>query len=80
LSYLGGIWFEVAMNRLRMLAILLGFVALAATSSAQDEEPEDASPPATEDAEPPPAPNPDDVFIPTEEIPVDEEVTFPVNI
>jgi hypothetical protein len=76
------------MNRLRMLAILLGFVALAATSSAQDEEPEDASPPATEDAAPPatedaappPAPNPDDVFIPTEEIPVDEEVTFPVNI
>jgi hypothetical protein len=70
------------MNRLGILAILVGsMMALAALSSAQDEEPEDTDPPpAAEDSAPPPAPNPDDVFIPTEELPVDEEVTFPVNI
>jgi hypothetical protein len=71
------------MNRLGMLAILVGsMMALAALSSAQDEEPEatDSPPPAAEDSAPPPAPNPDDVFIPTEELPVDEEVTFPVTI
>jgi hypothetical protein len=48
--------------------------------AAQEGEQEEPSPPPAEESEPRPAPDADDVFIPTEEIPVDEEVTFPVNI
>ena len=64
------------------LALLLG----APVAIAQDEPP--ATPPAAPPAAPetPPAATPDagsdddDVFIPTEELSADEEVTFPVDI
>jgi hypothetical protein len=80
---------EVAMSALRNFLVLAALALVAAGSPAQDDAPgqadpaansEPASPPAPESA-PLPAPNPaDDVFVPTEEIAADEEVTFPVDI
>jgi hypothetical protein len=64
--------------RAPLLAALLGLFLGAAT--AQDEP----EPPAEPEAESPRAPEEqdavDDVFIPSEEIQADEEVTFPVDI
>lgn len=62
------------------LLVPLGFVLATAGLVAQEDEQEETAPPPAEEPEPRPAPGTDDVFIPTEEIPVDEEVTFPVNI
>lgn len=71
------------MSVISKLLALLGF-ALATAGLAQESEQEDTAPPPAEEVETEPerrpAPGTDDVFIPTEEIPVDEEVTFPVNI
>ena len=60
-------------------ALLLGSFVL--VTSAQDDNADDPSPRAEEDAgeRPPPRPE-DDVFIPSEELAADEEVTFPVDI
>ena len=72
-------------NRFLLAALLGGLLAL--TVSAQ-ESPEN-TPPAQSEAPPPaePAPPPADegrtleeIFIPSEEIAADEEVTFPINI
>lgn len=71
---------EVIMSLARKLPLLLGFVLTMGGLAAQEGEQEEPSPPPAEESEPRPAPDADDVFIPTEEIPVDEEVTFPVNI
>jgi hypothetical protein len=56
--------------RLRNLALLALFAMFGTLASAQDTDTEAES----EDG------GADDIFIPTEEIPVDEEVTFPVDI
>ncbi len=63
------------MTKLRLLLGLAFIASLAAVSSAQDAR-EDQSPP-TDEAEREAA---EDIFIPTEEIPADQEVTFPVDI
>ena len=67
------------MNRFSILgALLIAFAA--AVSFAQDTENEEAPAPPT--ASPPDtgSDDSDDVFIPSEEIPADQEVTFPVDI
>jgi hypothetical protein len=60
--------------------MLLGAASI--VTVAQDDPPpaEPAPEAAGEQAPRTPADNEDDEFIPTEEIPADEEVTFPVNI
>jgi hypothetical protein len=61
--------------------ILCGLMLLAARAAAQGEDPPDEPAPSPAEEQPePPTQDSDDVFIPTEEIPADEEVTFPVNI
>ena len=47
---------------------------------AEREPPADEAPEPRETPDAPPAEIDDEVFIPTEEIPADAEVTFPVNI
>ena len=65
------------MPLIRMLLTLLALMALSLSSVGQDAEaPEEEAPPP-----PPPDTRPlDEIFIPSEEIQADEEVTFPVNI
>ena len=67
------------MHVIRTLLALATLMALSLSSVGQDTEaPEDeaAAPPP-----PPPDTRPlDEIFIPSEEIAADEEVTFPVNI
>ena len=64
----------------RLLA-LLGLTAATIWALAQESEPEPAEPPPSgeesEGGSPPPSM---DIFIPSEEIAADEEVTFPVDI
>jgi hypothetical protein len=69
--------------------LLLIALAIGATTIAQDAPPEQgdapaqAEPPASAPPSPPPAPGTrasEDVFVPTEEIAADEEITFPVDI
>jgi hypothetical protein len=77
------------MSTLRNFLVSAGLALVTAGTPAQVDAPaeadpaentEPASPPAPESA-PLPAPDPqDDVFVPTEEIAADEEVTFPVDI
>lgn len=77
----------MSQNLLRLLAIALACSAAPALH-AQDtpgpEEPAQQAPAPPDDSNDDDAAAPseedDDVFIPTEEIPADEEVTFPVNI
>jgi hypothetical protein len=77
------------MSTLRNFLGLAALALVTAGSPAQDDTPGDPEPAAnTEPAAPPapesaplPSPDPDDdVFVPTEEIAADEEVTFPVDI
>ena len=71
-------------NRWLLAALLWG--ALALTVSAQESQEE--APPAAEEAPPAEPPPPraeegrtlEEIFIPSEEIAADEEVTFPINI
>ena len=65
------------MHLIRMLLTLVILLGLSLSSVGQDAEtPEDAVP-----LPPPPETRPlDEIFIPSEEIAADEEVTFPVNI
>lgn len=65
------------MHLIRMLLTLVILLALSLSSVGQDAEtPEDEVP-----LPPPPETRPlDEIFIPSEEIAADEEVTFPVNI
>jgi hypothetical protein len=55
-----------------------------AAAEADDDARDAGAAPAPQQAEPPasrpPAPPGDDVFVPTEELAADEEVTFPVDI
>lgn len=77
------------MNRAQywLMAVTLALVATVGLSQAPDSEPESApvppEPRAAEGESAPPsedAPVSDDVFIPSEELQADEEVTFPVDI
>ena len=75
-----------AMNipRIKLLAVAL-VSALWALSSTGQEEPQAPDPEAENETPPQPPRSPgnsgaDDVFIPSEEIAADEEVTFPVDI
>ncbi|MFL2555059.1 MAG: hypothetical protein ACJ0S4_10275 [Candidatus Rariloculaceae bacterium] len=65
------------MHLIRMLLTLVILLGLSLSSVGQDAEtPEDEVP-----LPPPPETRPlDEIFIPSEEIAADEEVTFPVNI
>ena len=72
-------------NRWILAALLWGTLALAVSAQESAEE----APPAAEEAPPAePAPPPraeegrtlEEIFIPSEEIAADEEVTFPINI
>ncbi len=71
-------------NRFLLAALLWGTLALAVSAQEAREE----APPAESEAPPAePAPPPADenrtleeIFIPSEEIAADEEVTFPINI
>jgi hypothetical protein len=71
------------MNPIRAAAVSIAFGALSASSVGQ-ETPPPAPAPAPETSAPAPAnPRPqvnDEVFIPSEELAADEEVTFPVDI
>jgi hypothetical protein len=65
----------------RLLLALMVLGAFSVASVGQDTE----APEAEEEAAPAPPPPPetrplDEIFIPSEEIAADEEVTFPVNI
>ena len=65
------------MHLIRMLLTAAALMVLSLSSVGQDAEAPE------EEAPPPPAPDTrplDDIFIPSEEIAADEEVTFPVNI
>ena len=73
------------MNWSRTLLALLALMALSVSSVGQESAaPEDEAVPAAPPAETPPppaeAPRLDELFIPSEEIDADEEVTFPVSI
>jgi len=74
------------MNTIRTSAGLVALTLLAAVALGQDADETPAPrdpPPAAGEPRPSPAAGQseaDDVFIPTEEIPADEEVTFPVDI
>ena len=65
------------MHLIRMLLTVVILLGLSLSSVGQDAEtPEDEVP-----LPPPPETRPlDEIFIPSEEIAADEEVTFPVNI
>ncbi|NIW23757.1 MAG: hypothetical protein GWN29_03905 [Gammaproteobacteria bacterium] len=72
-------------NRWILAALLSGTLALAVSAQESEEE----APPAADEAPPAePAPPPraeegrtlEEIFIPSEEIAADEEVTFPINI
>ena len=69
------------MQVLRPLVAILPMLALSWSSNGQESEAPDAeaapaeAPPAAPDTRPL-----DEIFIPTQEIGADEEVTFPVNI
>ncbi len=63
----------------RILLALPALMALSMSSVGQDSQ----APEEEAESEPPPAPDTrplDEIFIPSEEIAADEEVTFPVNI
>jgi len=65
------------MHLIRTFLALAALMALSMSSVGQDTEAPE------EEAAPPPAPDTrplDEIFIPSEEIAADEEVTFPVNI
>ena len=72
------------MNAKRWVLAVLLWGALALTGSAQESQEE--APPAEDDAAEPAPPQAEDtrtleeIFIPSEEIGADEEVTFPINI
>ncbi len=68
------------MHWIRMLTALLALMVLSLSSIGQDAEaPEDEA--TSADSPPPPDTRPlDEIFIPSQEIAADEEVTFPVNI
>ena len=83
------------MNRIRTAALVAALVAISAASLGQEKkDAPPATPPAATPASPPresPPPPPsasepqrgvvkDDEFIPTQDIPPDEGVTFPVGI
>lgn len=73
------------MNWSRTLLALLALMALSVSSvgqesAAPEDEPVPAAPPAETPAPPAEAPRLDELFIPSEEIGADEEVTFPVSI
>src|SRR5690606_17695965 len=69
-----------------LAALLVAFGAAAQDGGDREAASQPAEPPATEGTEPdaaePPGrgADPDDVFVPSEEIGADEEVTFPVDI
>ena len=71
-------------NRWLLAALLWGALALAVSAQESQEE----APPAAEEAPPAESPPPqaeegrtlEEIFIPSEEIGADEEVTFPINI
>jgi hypothetical protein len=70
-----------------VITIAIGVNGSLAAAQNNDADPpaEGANPPATDAADsPPPQAAGDDaddtIFVPTEEIPADEEITFPVNI
>lgn len=71
--------------RISWLAVALGLAMLSMSSTGQ-EEPQAPEPDEEGEAQPQPTPrspsdsSADDVFIPSEEIAADEEVTFPVDI
>lgn len=65
---------------LKLLAIVLCASALPAAFAQQEPPPEPPSAAEPDDDTEAPVEDEDDVFIPTEEIPADEEITFPVNI
>jgi hypothetical protein len=74
------------MNALRILLCTVVLGLIAASVGAQDDVPApDTAPEATPPNEPPNEPRgaeaaDDDVFIPSEELQAEEEVTFPVDI
>lgn len=65
-----------------VLALLLLGAPVASAQDEAAETPAATEPPPPAATEPPPEAEPedDDVFIPTEELSADEEVTFPVDI
>ena len=69
------------MHMIRILLVVLGLSAFALAGVGQESQDEPESPPAAEGA-PEGAPDDavEDVFIPSEELQADEEVTFPVGI
>lgn len=72
------------MSANRWVLVALLWAALALTVSAQESQ--EQVPPAEDEAAEPAPPQADDnrsleeIFIPSEEIGADEEVTFPINI
>ena len=66
----------------RRTLALAGLMALSLWALGQeaDEESEGATPPPSAESEPRRPPPSTDIFIPSEEIAADEEVTFPVDI
>jgi len=71
-------------NRWLLAALLWGALALSVSAQESQEEapPAEAEAPPAEPA-PPPAEEPrtlEEIFIPSEEIAADEEVTFPISI
>ena len=83
----GDRWLRRVSTGWGVLAAAGAFGFLAATVGAQapaPTPPAETRPPASQDdAAPPALPLPDaddDVFVPSEELPADEEVTFPVDI
>lgn len=76
------------MRIVRVIVLAFGILALAAPSTGvfSQDEPEVKPPPANDEGAPREDEKvedvnvEDEVFIPSEEIPADEEVTFPVNI
>jgi len=66
--------------RLCLLALLAGG-ALASAGDQRTPEAPPPTPPAATPASPAPAPGPDlEEFVPTEKVPADEAVAFPVDI
>lgn len=62
---------------MRVLLAIAAMTALSLSSVGQDAEAPEEAPPAPAEPETRPL---DEIFIPSEEIAADEEVTFPVNI
>ena len=69
------------MDMIRISLVVLGLSAFALVGFGQESQEEPESPPAADGA-PEGAPDEavEDVFIPSEELQADEEVTFPVGI